>query len=342
METYTSLIFVSTSCLATFLSILLLKWLITSNSSARNLPPGPSGWPIIGNIFDVLGTIPHQNLYKLRLKYGPVIWLKLGSVNIMVIQSSDSAENFYKNHDHAFTHRAVPDALTACSFNRASVGFAPYGAYWRMLRKLFSTEVLVHRRLNGSAELREKCMDKLVHWIEEEAVASRCLGGSGEVDLPHLLFLVALNLVGNLILSRDLMDLKSRDSQEFFNAVNKVMECAGKPNVADFVPFLKCFDPQRIKRNMTKDMGIALSIAASFVKERVLENISGFEKVNKDLLDMLLEFEGDGKEWHDKISDHNISAILLVITLAITSRYILIIYFLHFITIQIIGRLLKE
>ncbi|KAK1404538.1 hypothetical protein POM88_004143 [Heracleum sosnowskyi] len=182
-----------------------------------------------------------------------------------------------------------------------------------MLRKIFSTELLVQRRLNDSTVLREKCIDKLVDWIEEEVAASRGLGGSGEVELPHLLFLMALNLVGNFILSRDLFDLKSREGQEFFNAMNNVMVWAGKPNVADFWPFLKWLDPQRIKKNMVKDMGIAVNLAASFVKERAQQNISGFEKVNKDFLDMLLEFEGDGKEWHDKISDHNISIIILLV-----------------------------
>ncbi|KAK2655067.1 hypothetical protein Ddye_008119 [Dipteronia dyeriana] len=38
-----------------------------------------------GNILG-LGTIQHQDFYKLRSKYGPVLGLKLGSVNTMVIQ----------------------------------------------------------------------------------------------------------------------------------------------------------------------------------------------------------------------------------------------------------------
>lgn len=286
------------------------------DSISRNFPPGPPAWPIFGNIFDLLGPMPHQKLYNLRPKYGPVIWLKLGSVNTMVIQSANAAADFFKNHDLPYANRVVPDAMTAWSFDQASLGFAPYGAYWRMLRKIFSTELLVQRRLNDSTVLREKCIDRLVDWIEEEAAASRGLGGSGEVELPHLLFLMALNLVGNLILSRDLFDLKSKEGQEFFNAMNNVMVWAGKPNVADFWPFLKWLDPQRIKKNMVKDMGIAVNLAASFVKERSQQNLSGFEKVNKDFLDMLLEFEGDDKEWHDKISDQNISIIILVICLS--------------------------
>ncbi|KAL8132288.1 hypothetical protein AgCh_007964 [Apium graveolens] len=311
MESYISLVCLSAGIFAPVLIILLLKCKKATDSMARNIPPGPPAWPIFGNIFYLLGTMPHQKLYNLRPKYGPVIWLKLGSVNTMVIQSANAAADFFKNHDLPYANRVVPDAMTAWSFDQASLGFAPYGAYWRMLRKIFSTELLVQRRLNDSTVIREKFIDRLVDWIEEEAAASPGLGGSGEVELPHLLFLMALNLVGNLILSRDLFDLKSKEGQEFFNAMNNVMVWAGKPNVADFWPFLKWLDPQRIKKNMVKDMGIAVNLAASFVKERSRQNISDSKNANKDFLDMLLEFKGDGKEWHDKISDHNISIIIL-------------------------------
>ncbi|KAK1384179.1 Iridoid oxidase [Heracleum sosnowskyi] len=296
---------------AAILTILLLKkWMNGGSSSMLRLPPGPPAWPVVGNIFD-LGTMPHQNLYRLRPKYGPVLWLKLGSVDTMVIQSAKSAADLFKNHDLAFSNRTVPDAMTAWSFNQGSLGFAPYGTYWRILRKICSTEFLVNRQLNNSFELREKCVDKLVDWIEEEATASRDRGGSGEVEPTHLLFLMSFNLVGNLMLSRDLLNVKSKEGHDFFKAVNMVMQRAGKPNVADFFPLLKWIDPQSIRRNMRKDLGTAINIVASFVKHRVQENKTGREKVKKDFLDMLLEYERDGKEGPKSISEKNITFIIV-------------------------------
>ncbi|KAL8124081.1 hypothetical protein AgCh_011912 [Apium graveolens] len=267
---------------AALVTILLLKkWMNrTSRSSMLRLPPGPPAWPLVGNIFD-LGTMPHQDLYRLRPKYGPVLWLKLGSVNTMVIQSAKAASHLFKNHDLAFSNRTVPHAMTAWSFNQGSLGFAPYGAYWRILRKICTTEFLVNRQLNNSTELRENCVDKLVDWIEEEAIASRDGGGSGE------------------------------EGHDFFKAVNMVMQRAGKPNVADFFPLLKWIDPQSIRRNMMKDLGTAIDIVASFVTDRVEENLAGREKVKKDFLDMLLEYEGDGKECPKSISEKNITFIIV-------------------------------
>lgn len=44
---------------------------------------------------------------------------------------------------------------------------------------------------------------------------------------------------------------------------------------------------------------------------------SGTEKVNKDFLDVMLEYEGDGKEGPDKISESNVTIIIMVITSSI-------------------------
>ncbi|WOG96461.1 hypothetical protein DCAR_0415796 [Daucus carota subsp. sativus] len=295
--------------LASFPTILVLRWLYGRIGLPNRKPPGPPAWPLVGNIFD-LGTMPHQDFYKLRPKYGPVLWLKLGLVDTMVIQSAKAAAELFKNHDAAFSDRQVPDALTACKYNQGSLAMGTYGPYWRTIRKLCSTEFLVTKRINDSTEIREKCVEKLVCWIEQNIASSQVEGRSGQVELAQLLFLMSFNLVGNLMLSKDLLDLSSNQGREFFNAMNQVMKWAGTPNLADFLPFLKPFDPFKVRKNMAKDMGVAMNIISSFLKDRGHESLST-EKVKKDFLDVLLEYQGDGKEGPDKISERNILIIIL-------------------------------
>ena len=73
----------------------LLKQRRSRHDAKKRPPPGPPAWP--GNIFD-LGDTPHQKLYKLRFKYGPLLWLKLGCVNTLVVQSARAAEELFKKH----------------------------------------------------------------------------------------------------------------------------------------------------------------------------------------------------------------------------------------------------
>ncbi|KAG8374165.1 hypothetical protein BUALT_Bualt11G0102500 [Buddleja alternifolia] len=282
------------------------------NHSSKLLPPGPPGWPLIGNIFD-LGEVPHQTLNGLRAKYGPVIWLRLGAINTMVVQSSEAAAELFKKCDLPFADRKAPDSLTALDYNQGSVAIGTYSDYWRKLRRICTAEFLVHKRIDASMSLRQKCIDNLVDWIKDDVEKSRKNGGTGEIQLDRFLFVSAFNVIGNVMLSKDVMDSRLEKASEFFDLYIGFSEWVGKPNVADFVPFLKRVDPQRIRKNTEKYLGGLMEIASGIVKERIREKQSGIEKKTRDFLDALLDDEGDDNtKGPDKLTEKNITIILLV------------------------------
>ncbi|KAF8006774.1 hypothetical protein BT93_K0936 [Corymbia citriodora subsp. variegata] len=293
-----------------WLSLLLpvaLAFLLKRRKTTK-LPPQPPAWPLIGNILD-LGTTPHQKLHIFRAKFGPVMWLKLGTVNTMVIQSAEAAAEFFKGHDLTFADRKCPHALTALDYNQGSLAIGRYGSYWKVLRRLCSAELLTNKRINETALLRQKCVENMVIYLEEEMMVKQARTG---INLSHFLFLLGFNVVGNMVFSRDLLDPKSEDGPQFFDAMSRVSEWASKPNVADFLPWLKWWDPQRIKAKMAKDMGRAMKIAEGFVKERLEERkLGGKVRATNDFLDAVLDYEGDGKEGPYKISSQNVNIIVL-------------------------------
>ncbi|KAM7255069.1 hypothetical protein ACFE04_020310 [Oxalis oulophora] len=300
--------FVLMICLA-----FLLRYKARQNGS-KQYPPGPPGWPVIGNMLD-LGAIPHQTMSTLKLKYGPVLWLKLGSVNTMVIQSAEAASLFFKNHDAIFD-RQIPEAMTALDYHKGSIVFGQYGTYWRLIRRLGLTELFSIRKMNESAQLRKKCINKMMNYMEEESATMQARGESGEVNLPHHLFVLAFNLIANLMFSRDLLDPQSKEGREFFDSTMGMSKWAAKPNVADFFPILKWFDPQRVKKGMSKDMGRVTKILEGFIKHRNEEKKKGKMMENKDFVDVLLEYEEDGAQGLGKISDHNVKIVILELFLA--------------------------
>lgn len=118
---------------------------------------------------------------------------------------------------------------------------------------------------------------------------------------------------GNLVLSRDLLDMK--EGEEFFYHAGRIMELVGKPNVADFVPWLRWLDPQGIQRGMAEHIGRALEIVGGLVKARVAERENGVrcgDEKKKDLLDVLLEFEGNGVDEPHKLSFDTINKVIVV------------------------------
>ena len=68
--------------------------------SYLNLPPGPTGFPIFGNLPSLDPKAPYISLNKLADKYGPVFSLRFGSFPVVVLSSFESVkEAFIKNGD---------------------------------------------------------------------------------------------------------------------------------------------------------------------------------------------------------------------------------------------------
>ncbi|KAK9921137.1 hypothetical protein M0R45_029662 [Rubus argutus] len=297
----------------------LLFLLIRRRSNSikdHELPPGPPGWPILGNMLG-LGVMPHKTLTRLRHTFGPVIWLRIGARNTMAILSTKAATEFFKNHDLSFADRSITEGSRVHDYHKGSLALAPYGSRWRVLKRLLTVDMLTNKRINDTTAIRRKCVDNMQKWIEEEACMLHENGSSSRgLHVARFVFLMAFNLLGNLMLSRDLVDPQSKEGLEFFDAVNRVMETNGHANMADYFPWLRWLDPQGVKRRMKKDMAKALEIASGFVKARLNEKqLVGGEKT-RDFLDVLLEFEGNGNDESAKISDHDINSFILEIFLA--------------------------
>ena len=107
-----------------FFSALLLSPLLYCLLSAKEngkdrrppLPPGPKGFPIIGNLLQ-LGPKPHRRLQALFKVYGPLIRIRLGSTEALVVASAAVARQFFGGHDVNFSNRpncAIGDHM---SFN---------------------------------------------------------------------------------------------------------------------------------------------------------------------------------------------------------------------------------
>ncbi|GAA0149430.1 oxygenase [Lithospermum erythrorhizon] len=294
------------------LSILFLLFLKGNKKSLTKLPPSPPGWPLFGHMFN-LGTLPYATMAKMKEKYGPVIWLKIGSINTMAVLSANVAAELYKNHDMSFSDRLIVEILTSHDFHKSSMAFSPYGPYWRMLRRLCNAGL--NSKINdGMVHVRRKCVDDMITWIGKEAETAGI--EKRGIEIVDFLFLANVNVIGNILFSRDLAEPNSKTGSELFASVTGFFHLCGEPNVSDLFSWLKPFDLQGLKKKMDRDLGKAMEIVARIVKERLEEKHKGGEKQRNDLLDVLLEFKGHGSDEQEKLSEHTILVFLLELFLA--------------------------
>nr|GMD53941.1 geraniol 8-hydroxylase-like [Ipomoea batatas] len=290
---------------AVLLSWALIKVLLClsakrRSSKGKNLPPGPFPLPMFGNLH-LLGNKPHLSLTRLAQKYGPVMNLKLGMINTVVISSSAMAKQALQKQDLAFSPRSIPDALRANNHYQFSVVWLPVAPKWRALRKILNTNIFSGNRLETNQQLRAKKIQQLIMYCQKNSE------GGAAVDIGRAAFRTTLNLLSNTIFSKDLTDPYSDSGKEFKDLVWNIMEEAGKPNLVDYFPFLEKFDPQGIRRHLTCHFTKALDLFQDLIDERLEERKVKGNK-NDDALDSLLNIS---QESPDEIDMTHIRSMFL-------------------------------
>ncbi|KAL0282329.1 UNVERIFIED_CONTAM: Ferruginol synthase [Sesamum angustifolium] len=95
-------------------------------------------------------------------------------------------------------------------------------------------------------------------------------------NLQHSAFHKSKNgLTARIEASDDLFDMKSDGIRELKELIGDLMELALKANVADFVPFLRPFDPQGIKRRITVLFDRLHKLLDDIMGQRVRRRTSG-------------------------------------------------------------------
>ncbi|KAD3069185.1 hypothetical protein R6Q59_016839 [Mikania micrantha] len=267
----------------TLFSFLLGFAFLAIISGRRNsrLPPGPFPFPIIGNLLH-LSDKPNQSLATLAKRYGPLMTLKLGSKTTVVVSSPDIAKDFFQTHDHAFSSRSVPDSGRVVNHNKYSMVWLPVGDQWKRLRRISKERIFSEHCLDASELLRRKKVDQLIDHV------NHCCTSEKAVNIGEIAFTTSLNVLSNLMFSMDMAQYESESSKEFKEAVWTVLEVAGKPNLADFFPILKPFDPQGLVRHGNVYGKKMLTIFDRIIDQRLQTRSSSSATTKTDVLDSLL------------------------------------------------------
>ncbi|CAI9117420.1 OLC1v1018813C1 [Oldenlandia corymbosa var. corymbosa] len=216
-------------CISLFISLFPCLLLIKKWKEPRRgrFPPGPPKLPIIGNLHQ-LGNLPHRSLHHLSNKCGPLMLLRLGSVNTLVVSSADMAREIFKSHDLAFSGRPVLCAGKKLAYNGSAVSFAPYGEYWREMRKVLVLELLSVKKVQFFEAIRDEKIASMLKSIAD------CISSE---KMPINLSKLAISLSNNVI-CRVAFGRIYDEKSEFDRILYETQELLGEVNVADFVPWL--------------------------------------------------------------------------------------------------------
>ncbi|RWR73958.1 Cytochrome P450 [Cinnamomum micranthum f. kanehirae] len=113
----------------------------------------PTTLPVLGNLHQLFGSLPHRSLRDLANKHGPLMHLGHGQLFTIVVSSAGVAKELLKTHDLNFADRLQ---ILIAKIYGATVSFFFYGDHWRQLRKIYMHELLSTKRVESFQCIREE------------------------------------------------------------------------------------------------------------------------------------------------------------------------------------------
>uniref|UniRef100_A0A0A0KJ01 Cytochrome P450 n=1 Tax=Cucumis sativus TaxID=3659 RepID=A0A0A0KJ01_CUCSA len=292
-----ALIFAIISTLALLALTLLFKFY---PFKAQKLPPGPIGFPFVGSLH-LLGKLPHRDFHILSQKYGPIMHIKLGLVPTIIVSSPKAAELFLKTHDLVFASRPLLEASKQMNYGQKNLVFAPYGPYWRNMRKMCTLELLSNLKINSFMPMRKHELGLLIEYLKEAA------HNKAVVNLSAKVTSLTTDLICLMAFGKKYGD-EEIDERGFKATIQEGSQLAATPNLGDFFPFIARFDVQRLNNRMQ----CVHKVLDGFLERIVNEHLEAKgDKKTKDLVDVMLELMNFQEETDYQIDRSAIKAIML-------------------------------
>ncbi|KAJ3689756.1 hypothetical protein LUZ61_018920 [Rhynchospora tenuis] len=296
-----------------FATVAIITWLVTSliywthqggtawgrywgrtSPSSYSAIPGPRGLPFIGSM-RLKSGLSHHMLDGLAKRLGAkrLMAFSLGETRAIVSSHPAVAKEILNSPD--FADRPVNHSAYGLMFHRA-IGFAPYGVYWRTLRKIASYHLFCASQIEVSACHRASIASQMTSYV-------RSIAPGKTVQVRGVLRRAALYYIMQSVFGKQ-YNLSSTDPEveQLLWMVDEGYELLGMSNWSDYFPLLAGLDLQRIQSRCANLMPKVNRLVNSIIEEH--RSNSGSRK-ERDFVDILLSLqESEG------LSDSDIAAVL--------------------------------
>ncbi|XP_058099747.1 cytochrome P450 CYP82D47-like [Magnolia sinica] len=180
-------------------------------------------------------------------------------------------------------------------YNYPMLGFAPYGPYWREIRKIATLQLLS----NGQLELLKQvhATEIAVRIKELHRLWAKKDGFSAKVDLKKWCGDMTLNVVLKMVVRKRCFDasilmammrVKARELRRFREAITQFFYLLKVSVVSDLLPFVEWLDLHGYKRTMRRTAEELNSVLVSWLEEHRRRRFSDENNDNQDFMDVML------------------------------------------------------
>ncbi|KAF8958419.1 cytochrome P450 [Flammula alnicola] len=212
----------------------LVALLVTANllnkylRRATRYPPGPFGWPVLGNILGLPLKGTWKSVTELKKTYGDLIFFHGLGNNLLVLNSMEAINDLLEKRGSIYSDRPIFTVVGELMGLDQGMPLKPYGEEWREQRKI------AHVALSHGA-VKKYCK------LQEHLALSLC----DDIIEKPLDFASSVRLTAGRIIVAVTYGINVESAQsEFITMAEETMELIGKATVpgayiCDLIPILK-------------------------------------------------------------------------------------------------------
>ncbi|XP_071714099.1 LOW QUALITY PROTEIN: xanthotoxin 5-hydroxylase CYP82C4-like [Rutidosis leptorrhynchoides] len=203
-------------------------------------PPVPSGsLPFIGHLHFLRGQAPLARILgKIADDYGPIYSLRLGSRQALVVSSWQMVKECFTTNDKNFATRPYSAVSRHMVYDNTGFALAPYGPYWREMRKLVSSELFTSQRVEKFCHIRNsEVNDSIVDLFKLQS------GGRAPVlNMSKWFENITFNIIIRVLAGKRFSEEGYNEDVHVKEAITEGLYISGAFVVSDFFPFLERID----------------------------------------------------------------------------------------------------
>lgn len=281
------------------LVLALARRFLRSKKPKGQLPPGRRGWPIIGNMVQMIINRPahlwiHRVMEELQTE---IACFRFARFHVITVTSSKIAREVLREKDEVFADRSDSYASHLISHGYKNIVFSSYGENWKLMKKVMTTKLMSPTTLSKTLGYRNLEADNIITYVY-----NLCRLGSVKkpINVRDTILTYCHAVMMRMMFGQRHFDKVAEDGglgpkeKEHMDAVYLALDCLFSFNLTNYIPFLRGWNVDKEEAEVRDAVHIINRCNDPIIQERIhlWRKNSGKDMV-EDWLDILITLKDD-------------------------------------------------